>query len=244
MAKPSTHMFVAQLRSVGAAVALAAMASQAQAQTATTTTTTSPSTSTATPAPTSSVTGAYDRLSPGNKRVADALFDGQAIPPTGGEAWSLDKIAASHQDGRGWGEVFKDMKAQGLTDAKNLGELVSGRSQAHMNSTTGTGSSAVTVTTASGRSETVRSGGRERERETREGLARSGKPSHDSDAVKGITTGRGDGTMHGHVSAGTSSGTDAGRNTAIVTARGSSATAGSNAGSSAGGGRSKSTKND
>ena len=62
-------------------------------------------------------------------------------------------------DGRGWGEIFKDMKSQGLTDAKNLGELVSGRYQARTTSTE-TGSGAVTITTARGRTDTIRTGRR------------------------------------------------------------------------------------
>lgn len=100
--------------------------------------------------------GAFDRLSPGNQKIARALHDAQQTPPTGTassstapKAYSLDEIAAMKQSGQGWGGVFKTMKTQGqLQGAKNLGQVVSGKY--------GSATFTTIVTTASGRTEVVR----------------------------------------------------------------------------------------
>lgn len=93
---------------------------------------------------TSTHEGAFANLSPGNQKIARSLFEAQtapAAPPSSGttpggvttaaattdSAWSLDQIAAAKQSGQGWGNVFKEMKAQGLVEAKNLGQVVSGK---------------------------------------------------------------------------------------------------------------------
>ena len=91
----------------------------------------------ASPAPTT--TGAFDKLSIGNQKVASALF--QAQNGTTSTPLTLDQIAAKKQGGQGWGEVFKSMQAQGLVQEKNLGQVVS----KYNHSTNGV------VTTASGR---------------------------------------------------------------------------------------------
>jgi hypothetical protein len=68
-------------------------------------------------------TGAFDKLSPGDQKIARALFEAQKT--NGGTApLTLDQIAARKQH-TGWGEIFKQMKAQGLVTDKNLGEVVS-----------------------------------------------------------------------------------------------------------------------
>jgi hypothetical protein len=82
----------------------------------------------------------FASLSPGNQRIARALFEAQKPADAGGAstaagggaaaslesaAWSLDRIAAAKRDGQGWGNVFKEMKAQRLIEAKNLGQVVS-----------------------------------------------------------------------------------------------------------------------
>jgi hypothetical protein len=111
---------------------------------------------TETPGEGASIAGSYDKLSTGNRKIADSLFDGQSIGPNGGEAWSLDKIASEHQSGRGWGEIFKQMKADGVTGARNLGELVSGRYQARTSTASGAaGPQSVTIVTGTGRVKTV-----------------------------------------------------------------------------------------
>lgn len=68
--------------------------------------------------------GSFDELSPGNQRIANALFSGQKTDGTT-TPLTLDEIAAQKQGGRGWGEVFKDMKSKGLLEQKNLGQAVS-----------------------------------------------------------------------------------------------------------------------
>ncbi len=73
-------------------------------------------------------TGALAQLSPGNQTIAKALFEAQASSP---KAQTLDQIAAMKQGHEGWGEVFKQMKAQGLLTEKNLGQVVSRYERRH-----------------------------------------------------------------------------------------------------------------
>lgn len=93
-------------------------------------------TATATQTTTTS-TGAFQNLSPGGQRIAQSLFNAQH-PPTGTQTLTLDQIAT--MKGReGWGRVFKEMKADGLVQARNLGQVVSGHAQIASTSTaTGT----------------------------------------------------------------------------------------------------------
>ena len=99
--------------------------------------------------------GAYDKLSAGNQKIAQALYDGQqqsgTTKPLTTKQYSLDDIAAMKQH-KGWGEIFKEMKASGQipADVKNLGQLVSGKYRTQ----SGT-SGSTTITTASGRSTVV-----------------------------------------------------------------------------------------
>jgi hypothetical protein len=81
----------------------------------------------ATPPVTSS--GAYERLSPGNRKIVDALYEAQT---TTGSAIPLtrDQIAAQ-KSVKGWNEVFKSMKAQGLLQEKSIGQVISGYAQRH-----------------------------------------------------------------------------------------------------------------
>jgi hypothetical protein len=78
--------------------------------------------------------GGFESLSPGNQKIAQALFDAQG-QTTDGEAvdgsLSLDELAGMKQEGTGWGRLFKDLQEQGYidSDAKNLGQLVSGKYQ-------------------------------------------------------------------------------------------------------------------
>lgn len=67
-------------------------------------------------------------MSPGNQLIASALYDAQPQSGTGTPTtspWTLDQIVAAKADGQGWGEVFHTMKADGLIDARNLGQVVS-----------------------------------------------------------------------------------------------------------------------
>ena len=94
------------------------------------------------------VDGAYAKLSPGNAKVARALFEAQvttAMPMTktgattaaAPKALTLDQIAAMKQNGRGWGQIFQTMKTQGLLADKNLGQVVSRYQHQHERSSTG-----------------------------------------------------------------------------------------------------------
>jgi len=93
--------------------------------------------------------GAYQKLSPGNQKVARALFEAQTMPTTttttkgarktttpspsgapsagsanGPKPLTLDQIAAMKQSGTGWEQVFRQMRAQGLVADKNIGQVV------------------------------------------------------------------------------------------------------------------------
>jgi len=76
-------------------------------------------------------TGAFEKLSPGDQKIARALFEAQSTTQSttqntsgGTTPLTLDQIAAKKQH-TGWGEIFKQMKAQGLVTDKNLGQVVS-----------------------------------------------------------------------------------------------------------------------
>jgi len=100
---------------VVAVLALGVAASAALAQSKLRTSSTSPP----------KTAGAFDKLSPGNQTVASALFQAQNTETTTPVTpLTLDQIAAKKQSGQGWGQVFKDMKAQGLVQEKNLGQVV------------------------------------------------------------------------------------------------------------------------
>ena len=78
---------------------------------------------TSTTARTAPANSSFSKLSPGNQKIALALYDAQVAPaPT---RLTLDQIAAKKQGGQGWGNVFKQMKAQGLVDARSLGQVIS-----------------------------------------------------------------------------------------------------------------------
>lgn len=160
-------------------------------------TTAPPPTTTTTPTSADdSSSGAYDTLSSGNRKIARALFEGQkADGAPGAKTLSRDDIAARKQNGEGWGVIFKDMKSQGLVEAKNLGELVS-------RSNHGSRHSGV-VTTASGR--TVSDGNH--------GHGSKGPKRFDGDAaaVSGRSnSGHGGGFAHGGGSSGSSHGSGSG----------------------------------
>ncbi|MBI4611430.1 MAG: hypothetical protein HY726_20760 [Candidatus Rokubacteria bacterium] len=98
---------------------------------------------------------AFDSLSPGNQKIARALFEAQkqdaaSATSTTTKALTLDDIAAMKLNGKGWGVVFKEMKAQGLIQERNLGQLVS-RANRHAHSE----ASGTTISTASSRTEVV-----------------------------------------------------------------------------------------
>ncbi len=74
-------------------------------------------------------TGAFEKLSPGDQKIARALFEAQTTSG-GATPLTLEQIAAKKKHS-GWGEIFKHMKAQGLVTDKNLGQAVSSFEHRH-----------------------------------------------------------------------------------------------------------------
>ena len=72
----------------------------------------------------------FDQLSPGGRMIAKSLVWAQgesefgAGPESREARWSLEKISTARADGLSWGEVFRRMKAEGLVNARTLGEIV------------------------------------------------------------------------------------------------------------------------
>ena len=68
--------------------------------------------------------GAFSKLSPGQQKIARALFEAQRQGPNAPAPLSLDQIAMRRQAQQGWGEVFKSMKQAGQVNEKDLGQVV------------------------------------------------------------------------------------------------------------------------
>jgi hypothetical protein len=105
---------------------------------------------------TTTTTGSFERLSTGNQKIANALFSAQNVKGTSLTPLTKNQIA-DLKGTEGWGRVFKEMKADGLIQAKNLGQVVSKYQHtlhASTTSTTSRGASTTTATTRSGRSTT------------------------------------------------------------------------------------------
>lgn len=66
------------------------------------------------------IVGAFDTLSPGNKSIAESLYTAQ----TGPVHWTRDQIATAKLSGDGWGQIFQEMKRDGLVTEKSLGQVV------------------------------------------------------------------------------------------------------------------------
>jgi hypothetical protein len=67
---------------------------------------------------------AFESLSPGNKRIATALFEAQNTSASGATPMTLEQIAQERRSGRKWGDVFQAMKSQGLIQAETLGQVL------------------------------------------------------------------------------------------------------------------------
>jgi hypothetical protein len=82
-------------------------------------------------AQTKSVTSApaFDKLSLGNQKVAASLYQAQTAgtSATGSpvKPLTLQQIAAKRLSGQSWGQIFREMKAQGLVQEKSLSQVVS-----------------------------------------------------------------------------------------------------------------------
>jgi hypothetical protein len=72
------------------------------------------------------------QLSPGDQKIARALFEaqGKGTSNSGTPPLTVDQIAAM-KSSQGWGQVFKDMKSKGLLTQKNLGQVVSDYERRH-----------------------------------------------------------------------------------------------------------------
>jgi len=186
---------------------LFALASVAAGVAAAQTTAPPPTTTTTPTSAEDSASGAYDQLSAGNRKVARALFEGQKDTAPSATTLSLDDIAARKQNGEGWGVIFKDMKSQGLVDAKNLGELVSRSSRGHGH--------AGVVTTASGRTLSDGSHGQGSKGPKRldadAGVSARSNSGHGGGFAHGGGSGYGGGSSHGGSGHGQSGGMGHGR---------------------------------
>lgn len=83
--------------------------------------------STPTPEPTTASVpslGVYESLSPGNKRVAVALFEAQKTSAPDVTLLTLDQIAQERRSGKSWGDVFLAMKSQGQIQAETLAQVL------------------------------------------------------------------------------------------------------------------------
>ena len=77
------------------------------------------------------VTGAYERMSENNQKMARALFDAQApafVPAprrSNAKSLTLDEIATQKGNGTTWDQVFSTMKSRGQLPQTSLGQVVS-----------------------------------------------------------------------------------------------------------------------
>jgi hypothetical protein len=150
--------------------------------------------------------GAYDRLSPGNQKIARSLYDSQSrttLPPNK-VALSLDDIAALKKS-QGWGRVFKTMKADGLVQDKNLGQAVSRYNHAQHAARTGPKASAKGTALTTGSGKTIVAGGAKTASSTGQGrsdaAAARGRGGEHGATQASISTGGGHGGGFGAVSA-------------------------------------------
>ena len=68
--------------------------------------------------------GLLASLSPGDRKIASALYEAQGGGVGKGRI-RLDDIARARQEGFSWNEIFKRMKADGLLQEKNVGQVIS-----------------------------------------------------------------------------------------------------------------------
>lgn len=132
-----------------------------------------------------SPTGSFQSLSPGNQQIARALFEAQQPTAKGPAPLSLNQIAA-RKGSAGWGEVFKQMKSEGLVNAKNLGQVVSNHEHTISHTQGGAGSGAsVAVTNGHGQSVTEGSGHPASASDSAHG---HGDEVHEASNATGVTT--------------------------------------------------------
>ena len=66
----------------------------------------------------------FAALSPGNRRIAVALFESQKPTAPTAQPMTLEQIAQEKRGGKTWNEVFQAMKAQGLIQAETLAQVL------------------------------------------------------------------------------------------------------------------------
>jgi hypothetical protein len=66
----------------------------------------------------------FAALSPGNRRIAVALFESQKRTAPNVQPMTLAQIAQEKRSGRTWNEVFQAMKSQGLVQAETLAQVL------------------------------------------------------------------------------------------------------------------------
>ena len=66
----------------------------------------------------------FAALSPGNRRIAVALFESQKPTAPSLQPLTLEQVAQEKRSGKTWNEVFLAMKAQGLIQAETLAQVL------------------------------------------------------------------------------------------------------------------------
>ena len=66
----------------------------------------------------------FASLSPGNRRIAVALFESQKPAAPSAQPMTLEQIAQEKRSGKTWNEVFQAMKSQGLVQAETLAQVL------------------------------------------------------------------------------------------------------------------------
>lgn len=75
-------------------------------------------------APSPQAAASFQSLAPDQQKIVRALFNAQRPTAEGPAPLNLNQIAAL-RDKRGWSSAFKQMKAEGLVEAKTLSEVLS-----------------------------------------------------------------------------------------------------------------------
>jgi hypothetical protein len=114
---------------------------------------------------------AYSRLSLGNQKVASALYQAQTpMMGTTARPYSLEQIAAKRRGGQGWGQIFRELKAQGLVHEMTLGQVVARYLQI-----TDAAPSVVSIDSGGDRSSALESGSNGYASDAARGVVRGGK---------------------------------------------------------------------
>ncbi|PYM91388.1 MAG: hypothetical protein DME04_19085 [Candidatus Rokuibacteriota bacterium] len=66
----------------------------------------------------------FAALSPGNRRIAVALFESQNPTAPSARPMTLEQIAQERRSGKTWNVVFQAMKSQGLIQAETLAQAL------------------------------------------------------------------------------------------------------------------------